>query len=204
MRCLVCWCHSVFRRWEMPKPNVSMRLSYPSASSGPKQTSLRRSSSGTSTIRRSTWIRLLTSRCSGWVLTAGERAKLCACASDWISRQKKWAGQLITFHWERSFHLKCLQQNYFVLSVQKEKSCDNIPKEPVVFEKMKLVSASFHGQSLNCTSASRHKLGVTVLFYLECEGNVIARKSEGKKDTCFKLICQCRHIRQLYWLCLLW
>lgn len=29
---------------------------------------------------------------------------------------------------------------YFVSLVQKEKSCDNIPKEPVVFEKMKLVS----------------------------------------------------------------
>uniref|UniRef100_A0A3Q4GQ87 Small ArfGAP2 n=1 Tax=Neolamprologus brichardi TaxID=32507 RepID=A0A3Q4GQ87_NEOBR len=28
--------------------------------------------------------------------------------------------------------------------LRKEKSCDNIPKEPVVFEKMKLVGASFH------------------------------------------------------------
>lgn len=60
---------SVFRRWETPKPNVSTRLSYPSASRGPRRTSLQRSSSGTSMIRRSTWIRSLTYRCSGWVLT---------------------------------------------------------------------------------------------------------------------------------------
>lgn len=33
---------------------------------------------------------------------------------------------------------------------QKEKSCDNIPKEPVVFEKMKLVSASFAVDVAGC------------------------------------------------------
>lgn len=69
-----------------------------------------------------------------------ERAKLCACASNWIGRQEK-------VYCARSFYLKYLQQNHYVLSVQKEKSCDNIPKEPVVFEKMKLVSASSRGHT---------------------------------------------------------
>lgn len=34
------------------------------------------------------------------------------------------------------------RSNKSVFSLQKEKSCDNIPKEPVVFEKMKLVGTS--------------------------------------------------------------
>lgn len=99
MRRVVCWCHSVFRRWEMPKPNVSTRLSYPSASSGPRQTSLRRSSSGTSTIRRSTWIRSLTSRCSGWVLTwrRGEREREALCLCFRQDQQTEKAGGAVDY-----------------------------------------------------------------------------------------------------------
>lgn len=80
---------SVFRRWETPKPNVSTRLSYPSASRGPRRTSLQRSSSGTSMIRRSTWIRSLTYRCSGWVLThRQEESSVLQTGSG--DRKKSW------------------------------------------------------------------------------------------------------------------
>ncbi len=67
---------SVYKRWEMQKPSVSTRLSYLSAFSGPRRTSLQRSSSGTSMIRRSTWTRSLTSRCSEWVHTHTHQNKL--------------------------------------------------------------------------------------------------------------------------------
>lgn len=39
------------------------------------------------------------------------------------------------YKWMKSYLLP-------IFSLQKEKSCDNIPKEPVVFEKMKLVSTT--------------------------------------------------------------
>lgn len=41
---------------------------------------------------------------------------------------------------------------FLFFSAQKEKSCDNIPKEPVVFEKMKLVSMS-HRVHISCMTA---------------------------------------------------
>ena len=61
--------------------------------------------------------------------------------------------ELHTFFCLFPHHLPPLEQGHFIFSVcllnkticfcvQKEKSCDNIPKEPVVFEKMKLVSAA--------------------------------------------------------------
>lgn len=51
-----------------------------------------------------------------------------------------------TFASGRIFKMKssAYVQSKCVFCSQKEKSCDNIPKEPVVFEKMKLVGYSFY------------------------------------------------------------
>lgn len=89
---------SVFKKWATQRPNVSTRLFYLSASSDQRQTSLLSSSSGTSMIRRSIWIRLLISRCSEWVHTQGHRSvsqfesawKICFVVVFSAEREELW------------------------------------------------------------------------------------------------------------------
>uniref|UniRef100_A0A8D3CX22 Arf-GAP domain-containing protein n=1 Tax=Scophthalmus maximus TaxID=52904 RepID=A0A8D3CX22_SCOMX len=50
--------------------------------------------------------------------------------------------------------------------LRKEKSCDNIPKEPVVFEKMKLVSVSFSLPTPSSVSSTKTTVGDKTLYIL--------------------------------------
>lgn len=53
--------------------------------------------------------------------------------------------------------------------VQKEKSCDNIPKEPVVFEKMKLVRKQSLSFLLVCFLIGATRFNIFFLLFLWTE-----------------------------------